>query len=108
MKKIAIMAAAAVLSTALYAGSTTSAQEEALKARQEQMLKVLQRELDLSDKQVKKWGEIQSRYLKQQLKLYEEQNKEINALMTKEQREKYEALQQRMREQLAKRMKAAQ
>jgi len=103
MKKVMIFVAAGVLASALYA-SPAEDQAAALKAQQEQMLKKLQEQLGLSDAQTKKWGEIQSRYMEEHMKLQVEQTKEINALMNDDQRKKFEELQRQYRERLMERM----
>ncbi|UFS63344.1 hypothetical protein LOH54_04245 [Sulfurimonas sp. HSL-3221] len=106
MKKVTILAAA-LLASALYAAPSAEQQQaEAMKARQEAMLKQIQAELGLSDKQTKQWGDIHERYLKAHMKLRVDQNNEIQALLTDEQRKKFEAMQQRFREQLNKQMGA--
>lgn len=75
-----------------------------MKARQEQMLNRIQTELDLSDQQAKKWGEIQDHYMKEHMKLRQAQNDEINAILNEAQQKKFEQMQQRFRARLNKRM----
>ena len=105
MKKVMTIAALSLVS-ALYAAQPAGTNEDAMKARQEQMLKYIQAELGLTDKQTKKWGEIQEHYMKEHMKLRSEQNAEINAMLTKEQQKKFEQMQQRFRERLNARMNA--
>ncbi len=101
MKKwIVTVAAAATVATGLFAAD----QDEAIKARQAQMLQAIQKELGLTDAQTKKWGDIQQSYLEKHMKLQEAQTKEINALLTDDQRKKFEEMQRRFREQLTQRM----
>jgi Zn-dependent metalloprotease len=107
MKKFTILAAA-LLASALYAAPAADQQAEAAKARQAEMLKQIQAELGLSDKQTQQWGEIHERYLKAHMKLRVEQNNEIEALLNDEQQKKFEAMQQRFRERLNQRMGAQQ
>jgi exonuclease VII large subunit len=104
MKKWIAAAAAAALASSLYAAPTAGPSEDAMKARQEMMLKRIQAQLGLSDQQTKQWGEIQERYMKAHLKLRAQQNDEINAMLTKEQQKKFELMQQRFRERLNQRM----
>ncbi len=107
MKKWMTAALAAAVTTTLYAAPAMAQNEAAMKARQEQMLKRIQSELGLSDQQAKQWGDIQSRYMREHMKLRVQQNEEINALLTKEQRKKFELMQQRFRERLNSRMGGA-
>ncbi|MEJ2467568.1 MAG: hypothetical protein P8Y51_00590 [Campylobacterales bacterium] len=108
MKKWIAFAVTAAVASTLYAAPAAGQNEAAMKARQEQMLKALQTQLGLSDQQTQKWGEIQERYMKAHMKLRVDQNNEINALLTEEQRKKFEQMQQAFRERLQKRMGAAQ
>ncbi|MHC3994027.1 hypothetical protein ACXWTF_04315 [Thiomicrolovo sp. ZZH C-3] len=105
MKKVTILAAA-LLASALYAAPAADQEAEAAKARQAAMLKQIQTELGLSDKQTKEWGEIHERYLEAHMKLRVDQNNEIQALLNDEQRKKFEEMQQRFRERLNQRMGA--
>ena len=104
MKKVVTLAAALLTATLYAAPADNKDMQAALKARQEQMLQAIQKELGLSDAQTKKWAEIQDRYIQAHLKLQTEQNGEINALLTDEQRKKFEEMQQRFRERLNQRM----
>ena len=106
MKKVMTIAAV-LLASALYAAPAAGPNEDMMKARQEQMLKQIQTELGLSDQQTKQWGEIQERYMKEHLKLRAEQNAEINAMLTPEQQQKFEDMQQRFRERLNRQMGGA-
>jgi len=108
MKKWIMAAATAALTSTLFAAAPAGPDAETMKARQEQMLKHIQAELGLSDQQTKQWGEIQDKYMKAHMKLRDEQNAEINAMLTKEQQQKFEAMQQRFRERLNQRMGGAQ
>lgn len=103
MKKWIALAAAVMTASALNAAQGPS--EDMMKARQAQMLQRIQSELGLSDAQTKQWGEIQERYMQEHLKLRAEQNDEINKLLSKEQQEKFEQMQQRFRERLNQRMR---
>jgi len=94
----------AALSATLYAAPAAGTNDDAIKARQAEMLKAIQKELGLSDQQTVKWGEIQDRYLKKHMQLQMDQTKEINDLLTDEQRKKFEEMQQRFRERLNQRM----
>lgn len=102
MKKWMTAVLAAAVTTTLFAAPAQN--EEAMKARQEQMLKRIQAELGLSDQQTKQWGEIQTRYMKEHMKLRAQQNEELNTMLTKEQRKKFEMMQKRFRERLNMRM----
>lgn len=104
MNKWIAIAVATVTASALYAAPAAGQNAEQLKARQAHMLKRIQSELGLSDQQTKQWGEIQERYMKEHMKLRAQQNDEINAMLTKEQRKKFEQMQQRFRERLNRRM----
>jgi Spy/CpxP family protein refolding chaperone len=108
MKKWIAFAVTAAVASALYAAPAADQNAEAVKARQAQMLKGLQMQLGLSDQQTQQWGEIQERYMKAHMKLRVEQNNELNAMLTEEQRKKFEQMQQAFRERLQKRMGAAQ
>ena len=108
MKKWIAAAAVAALTSTLLSAAPAGPNTDAMKARQEQMLKQIQAELGLSDQQTKKWGEIQERYLKEHMKLRAQQNEEINAMLSKEQQKKFELMQQRFRERLNQRMGGAQ
>ncbi|MBD3801267.1 MAG: hypothetical protein IE886_07490 [Campylobacterales bacterium] len=105
MKKVTILAAA-VLASALYAAPAADQQVEAMQARQTEMLKQIQTELGLSDKQTQQWREIHERYLKAHMKLRVDQTHEIEALLNDEQQKKFEVMQQRFRERLNQRMGA--
>jgi len=94
---------AAALSATLYAAPAAPDAEQA-KAHQAQILKRIQSELGLSDQQTKQWGEIQDRFMKEHMKLRVQQNEELNAMLTKEQQQKFELMQQRFRERLNQRM----
>ena len=107
MKKRIMAIAAAALASSLLSAAPAGANADEMQARQEQMLKRIQSELGLSDQQTKQWGEIQDRYMKEHMKLRAQQNDEINAMLTKEQQEKFELMQQRFRERLNQRMGGA-
>lgn len=101
--KIWIGIAAAIAAAATLAAAQ-GPNEEMMKAQQAKMLERVQTELGLSDAQTKQWGEIQERYMKAHMKLRAEQNEEINKMLTKEQQQKFEEMQQRFRERLNQRM----
>lgn len=104
MKKWIAIAVAAATTSALYAAPAAGEKANHMKARQAHMLKRIQSELGLSDQQTKQWGGIQERYMKEHMKLRAKQNEELNAMLTKEQRQKFEMMQQRFRERLNHRM----
>jgi hypothetical protein len=108
MKKWIAFAVTAAVASTLYAAPAAGQNEEAMKARQEMMLKALQTQLGLSDRQTQQWGEIQERYMKAHMKLRVDQNNELNAMLSEEQRKKFEQMQQAFRERLQKRMGTAQ
>ena len=107
MKQWIAAAAAAVVTSSLLAAAPAGPNAGEMQARQDQMLTRIQAELGLSDQQTKQWGEIQDRYMKEHMKLRAQQNDEINAMLTKEQQEKFELMQQRFRERLNQRMGGA-
>jgi len=107
MKKRIMAVAAAALASTLLTAAPAEPNADEMKARQAQMLQRIQQDLGLSDQQTKQWGEIQERYMKEHMKLRAQQNDEINAMLTKEQQEKFELLQQHFRERLNQRMGGA-
>lgn len=63
-------------------------------------LRSIKAELGLSDQQTIEWGRIQDKYIAAHARLYEEQNRELNSILTDAQIKKYEMIQERSRKSL--------
>lgn len=97
MKKSIAVAMAALITLSAWA-------EELQQPKQvNSMLQGIQKELGLSDKQTKQWGEIQQRYMAEHMKLREAQQKEIESMLSSEQQKKFAEMQQRFRERMQRR-----
>jgi Spy/CpxP family protein refolding chaperone len=102
MSRVVAIALLTLSATATFADTTTKSDME---MRRDLMLERIQAELGLSDQQTLEWGRIQDRYMVEHQRLRNEQNAEINAMLTDEQKKRFEKMQENFRKGLSTRFK---
>jgi len=97
--------AVALLTLFASTGLADTTTKSEMEMRRNLMLERIQAELGLSDQQTLEWGRIQDKYMVEHQKLRNEQNDEIDAILTEEQKKRFEKMQENFRKGLSTRFK---